>query len=451
MVNEIGNILELIEERYGLINAGDRKKALTRAIDQIANTRGLSRSKISEMALENKGLLRELAGYLTVDESYFFRHETHFNIVREYVEKRIYKLKSFERILIWSAGCADGQEPYSLAIALKEHLSLDALKRIHIYASDVSPMAIQRAREAVFADWSFRGVDPTRRDSFFTRCSGGRYQLRKEIREMVQLYSMSIREHCNLLPVRGVDCIFFRNVAMYLSEDVQWEIFERIRSLLCEDGLLIIAPSDVVPPRQSFIRHSSASTSVYRKLHNSMSAFPTWRVPEPRKAQGAASALPASSTINDSGVEFTKLSAGTINAPIPGIDNQSKEIRIAASLANRGNYQSAVTALNDLLEQDTHNKLAYIVRGQIYLASDAFDSAIDDFRQAMFIDPENAVVRFWYAYSLSKGGAVRRSMIQVKNLVSKLSTLGRHSVLEDGHTTAGELLAATIELKEQLA
>ncbi|MCP4679106.1 MAG: protein-glutamate O-methyltransferase CheR [Deltaproteobacteria bacterium] len=425
-MRELDSILELLCNRYGLIARNDWAANVPHALQSMRRARGISAAEIIELAFTDDIVQRELASYLTVDESFFFRHTEHFDILVEYLTRRLSEQSSSERIVIWSAGCADGQEPYSIAMALRERFLKGSLSRISIIATDMNTRSIDKARLGVYSDWSFRGMDEQRRKRFFKLKSDKEFALGDEIINMVTFHCMSIQEHAALLPPSSVEVIFFRNVGIYLHAEAQAEIYRRFHSALRKEGLLLLAPSDVMPNRDLFVWDSMASTSVYT---------PTEEQPQAPRFPGDEYSRPP----------FERKSETRISQM--GRDQQAER---ALSLADSGNAEDALAAADALIANQPHGKLGYLIRGQIHLAVDSFEDATNDLRRAVFIDPDDSVIRFWYAYSLQKSGASRRSLIQVNNLVSRLSDMQQQTRLKGGQTTVGELLSAARQLKELL-
>ncbi len=429
-MRELDRLMALIGSHYGLLARDDRAHSLEQAIETLSKSRGVNPARLVDMAASDPRVLRELAGGITVPESFFFRHEDHFDILTDRIRERLPTLSNTERIVIWSAGCSEGQEPYSIAMTLKERFSAEDCEKVSIIASDIDMKAIASARQGHYFRWSFRGVSDLRKSRFFKRIGGEKYQLSADIRNMVTVFCQSIQEHLRQIPAASLDCIFFRNVGMYLNPAAQAEIFRRFHAALRGDGLLFLSPSDAMPLRKCFKWLSSDSTSVYKITD------------EPASPQGNEKqhvSAPKVTTVKKP-VRTTR--------PMAASPRKNKNDHRALSLADRGNYIDAMAAANGLVERHPHGKSGYLVRGQIHLASDELDDAIADLRRASFIDPDDAMVRYWYALSLQKSGAARRSLIQINNLVSRLTKMHLEAVLEDGNTTARELLGAARHLKE---
>jgi len=115
--------------------------------------------------------------HLTIGETYFFRNDTQFDALREQIVPELLNRRAALRTLrLWSAGCATGEEPYSLAILLRELLPSDTTWNVSILATDINPVFLERAREALYGSWSFRETPNALRDRFWT-AEQGRWRL----------------------------------------------------------------------------------------------------------------------------------------------------------------------------------------------------------------------------------------------------------------------------------
>jgi chemotaxis protein methyltransferase CheR len=453
-MNGMYSLQELVLSKYGLVARDSWKKEIESAVQGLANERNLADQELIELALRDKCVLQEIAGRLTVEESFFFRHGEHHHAFIDYIEKR---LRSPETgpIIIWSAGCSEGQEPFSIAMALKEQFNDFDCARISIIATDLCAASIENAKHGIYPEWSFRGVDEARRRLFFKRLGPDQFEIRKDIREMVDFRCLSIQEHGWQFTTSSVDCVFFRNVAIYLSSSAQLEICHMFNRIMHRQGLLFLAPSDQRPLSNTFTCLNKNSTSILVPIDKSCPVYSlsggrmSSSIPKPLRRFSSTMPRPNSKHPR---VGFNPDRVLSHGMATPGLCSPAvtEHARLALSLADSGDFTKAISESNTLIEQQPHNKLGYLIRGQVHLASDNFNKAISDFRRAAFIDPDDTVVRFWYAYGLQKCGSVRRSLMQINGLLSELSPLRHHTLLEDGQTTVGELIVAAKQIKERL-
>ena len=135
-----------------------------------------------------------ILAHLTVGETYFFRNGAQFDVLRDHIVPELRERRATLRMLrLWSAGCATGEEPYSLAILLNDLLYNGAPWSISILATDINPVFLERAREALYGSWSFRETPNDLRDRFWVE-EHGRWRLLPEIRRMVNFARLNLAD-----------------------------------------------------------------------------------------------------------------------------------------------------------------------------------------------------------------------------------------------------------------
>lgn len=194
----------------------------------------------------NKGELTELLDSLSINVTHFFRDADVYESFRRKVIPELVKQKgavSPALIRVWSAACASGQEPYSLAIMFKEALAGQEQVMVRITATDIDSDAIKRAQEGVYDLRDFRETDKKILEKYFTPVYNNRYQLCDEIKKMVRF------ERNNLIsdePLKFIDVIFCRNVMIYFSREQQDLLFKKFHQALSSRGYLVLAKVETV-------------------------------------------------------------------------------------------------------------------------------------------------------------------------------------------------------------
>lgn len=192
---------------------------------------------------------------LSINVTHFFRDADVFESVRKLVIPEILKRKErLEQytIRVWSAGCASGQEPYSLAILFKEALR-DAGKDnfiVKIIATDIDAEAMSRAEIGEYAERDFRETDKKLLDKYFTPAYNSRYKVNDDIKRFVKF------EKNNLISdggYRNIDLIFCRNVLIYFNRKQQEFIFQKFHGSLNADGFFVIAKVETVWDKNIFV------------------------------------------------------------------------------------------------------------------------------------------------------------------------------------------------------
>ncbi|PYQ19112.1 MAG: hypothetical protein DMF81_22900 [Acidobacteria bacterium] len=139
--------------------------------------------------------LRRLAARLTIGETHFFRDGAAFEALERHVLPSLIAARSAEgvpRLRLWSAGCATGEEPYSLAIELDRLLRDRADWSVTILATDINTEALEVARRGIYRDWSLRGTPPWVRERYFHRRRDQTFELDRRIRGMVTFAPLNL-------------------------------------------------------------------------------------------------------------------------------------------------------------------------------------------------------------------------------------------------------------------
>lgn len=190
-----------------------------------------------------------LASYLTVGETYFFRDALSFNLLTTRVLPGL--LQRGEPIKIWSAGCATGEEPYSIAITLLSALNEDERRRLEILATDINPRYLEVAKAGVYRRWSFRDVPAFIKDKYFNLSPDDRYRLSDRVKDLVRFSNLNLASDGYPSAITGtndVDVIFCRNVLIYFSPEHVTEVLARFHRCLKDGGYLFLAPSEIPHP-----------------------------------------------------------------------------------------------------------------------------------------------------------------------------------------------------------
>lgn len=194
---------------------------------------------LQEHPAEVKALYEEILIHVTS----FFRDPEAFELLKERVFPTITQNKSAEfPIRIWVAGCSTGEEVYSIAIGLLEFLSNQVTQPpIQIFATDISELAIDKARSGIYAENQMVEVSPERRRRFFYAVEGGRFQISKAVRELCVFARQNLGSDP---PFSNLDLISCRNVMIYLGDSLQKRIMPIFHYSLNPTGFLLLGTSE---------------------------------------------------------------------------------------------------------------------------------------------------------------------------------------------------------------
>lgn len=183
-------LFDWLKKHAGLAFRDDQHRNTVATIRQLMKRAGVDDLTEYQSALRQRPrVLEDLVDQLTISETYFFREHQHFEFVRQQVIPDIRSRKGqAHSIAAWSAGCASGEEAYSLAIVFRQEL---VSPRATILATDLSTAALEKARQAVFRPWSFRGNASSAMRGYVTE-SGDQYTLRKDIKDQVRFERLNL-------------------------------------------------------------------------------------------------------------------------------------------------------------------------------------------------------------------------------------------------------------------
>ncbi len=222
--------------------------------------------------------LRVLAESLTVAETYFFRHFDHFRAIVEVIlPERIRAQTSQRRLRILSAGCSTGEEPYTVAILVREHFPNLASWDVEIRGIDVNASSITKAKQAHYSEWSLRETPDRLRQRYF-RQEGKDFVLDDAIRSMVFFEERNLlHEDPTFWRPAALDVVFCRNVSMYFTPGAMRDAITRPARALAPGGFLLLGPAETLRGiSQVFhLRHSHDAFYYQLKTLDEMREVPT--------------------------------------------------------------------------------------------------------------------------------------------------------------------------------
>jgi chemotaxis protein methyltransferase CheR len=166
---------------------------------------------------------------------------------------------------IWSAACSTGDEPYTLALLLREHTAL-ANWSIDILATDISETVLEVCRKGSYRAHSLRKVPTAIISKYFTKAKD-EYELVPHVKNLVRVMNLNLYDRQRLKLIRGIDVIFCRNCLIYFDQKAKTQIVSDLRDALRPNGYLIIGFSETLFDKSGLFRPVHAGRSVfYEKL-----------------------------------------------------------------------------------------------------------------------------------------------------------------------------------------
>lgn len=200
---------------------------------------------------------------LTTNVTSFFRESHHFTLLAQTILPPL--AAEGRKISIWSAGCSSGQEPYSIAMTIHEHLPALA-SSIRITASDIDTNILDKAKAAIYRPSEMTGVRQDQRARYFQPVKSpaalGEMQVNPSLTSMVEFRQINLNAHWPVTQLH--DVIFFRNVAIYFDANTQRSLWRKFHSALRPGGWLLLGHSERVPTDQHDLLCPSGITA-YRR------------------------------------------------------------------------------------------------------------------------------------------------------------------------------------------
>jgi len=238
---------KLLKERSGLDLSADKQYLVESRLIPLARRVGLS--GIPELVVKMKGggsdaLTAGVVEAMTTNETFFFRDKIPFDHLRDAVLPALAQARASRRSMrIWCAAGSTGQEPYSIAMCVKNFAAL-AGWRIEILATDLSQSVLEKAKAGIFSQFEVqRGLPIQMLVKHFTQ-NGELWQLNPDIRSMVQHRQLNLLHDFTHLGT--FDVIFCRNVLIYFDPETKTGIFERLSRALEPDGVLALGAAESV-------------------------------------------------------------------------------------------------------------------------------------------------------------------------------------------------------------
>ena len=341
--------------------------------------------------------LGALAHELTVGETYFFRNIEQFSALRERVVPERMRAGGAHRCLrILSAGCASGEEPYSIAMTLRE-LVADASCELQIRAVDLNPASLEKARQARYTSWSLRETPQAMQQRWF-RPDGAGVVLDDAIRASVKFEARNLGEDdADLWQPGAYDVVFCRNVLMYFTPQCTQALVARIARALAPDGVLFLGSAETLRGlSQAFhLQHTHGSFYYQRKE----AVAPTPASPRNGRSDATRPTLAAVVDDSDSWVEAIARASRRVRAltdpPAPSgapgmLTGRPWNLGPALELFQEERFAHALSLVRGLPDEAADDPNVLLLHAVLLTHSGQFATAQDTCRRLLAIDELNA-------------------------------------------------------------
>ena len=434
----LGRLSDYIAERIGLHFPEERWNDLERGLmsaaldfgfeDAEACARWLLLSPLTKRQIET------LARQLTVGETYFFRDKKSFELIEgKILPDLIQKRREAGRYLrIWSAGCATGEEPYSIAMLLSRLIPDIKDWNITVLATDINASFLQKAAKGIYSEWSFRDVAPGVKETFFRKAGKNLFELLPEVREAVTFSYLNLSE--DAYPsltnnTNGMDVILCRNVLMYFTETSQRKVIGKLYRCLVKGGWLMVSPAEISSLQSLPLSHAQFSVSTLWKNEVAREGAFKYEGTICPVTESTISEIPLSPSAPAGGEEYI------VTPPLSGMDEKESSLNATPSvtppvsredadpysealkLFEQGCYAEAEQKISALLAGADNNAPALALLSRIYANQGRLTEAHDLCERAIAADKLNPAYQYLLAAVLHEMGREDESKISLNRAV----------------------------------
>jgi chemotaxis protein methyltransferase CheR len=244
---EYDYLRKLLKDRSGLVLSSDKQYLVESRLTPLARKVGLQTLSdlVQKLKCANERLIVDVVEAMTTNESFFYRDKIPFDHFRDVIVPALMSARARERRLrIWCAAASTGQEPYSLAMSLREIKEKLGGWRVEILGTDLSMEVLEKAKAGVYSQFEVqRGLPIQLLVKYFSQV-GDTWQIAPDIRAMVQYRALNLLGDFSHLG--KFDVVFCRNVLIYFDQETKTGVLSRIAKLLEPDGYLVLGAAETV-------------------------------------------------------------------------------------------------------------------------------------------------------------------------------------------------------------
>jgi chemotaxis protein methyltransferase CheR len=448
---EFAQLRSLLARAAGLVFDESRRDSVAFCVAERLRATGAADVTAYLALLTDAAERQQLLNEVTIQETHFFRNPPQIRALRRYVLPELLKHADSHgrRIRIWSAGCSTGEEPYTIAMLLRELLPTTAGWDVKVIATDISSRALEAARRGRYGERAVQMASPEDLARFFTATGDGRYEVRPEVRDLVQFRPQNlVTDPVPFAADENIDLVLCRNVTIYFSRETTRSLMTRLHACLRDGGYLFLGHSETLWQVSEDFRLVPLGTGdsaafVYRRLDQ----------PAPDRR---GSVLPDRRTENEGPPppkperrRFLRRERSLVSASPPAAAVPS-EGGVREALA-AGRYADAVAAADDLIAAAPLDAAGHYLRGLALVNAGQDGAALVDLRKAVYLDPAGGLGHFLLAGVLQRLGDPSAA---AREYAAAADTLGGRpddsAAVELGGRSVQELAALCRQLERQL-
>lgn len=371
-------------------------------------------------------LLEFLVEGITIGETYFFRDKHQMNLLKEKIlpaliqEKRINNQLSLR---IWSAGCASGEEIYTVAMLLNEMLDDFELWRLQLLGTDINTVALQKALSGVYTSWSMRSISDYFKFTYFTHQDKD-YLIHQKIKCLVNFLYLNLNEDSYPSLFNGThaqDLILCRNVLIYFDTEHVEKVMRKMNACLNEGGYLLLGASDPISTQgTTFESHDQEGALLSHAKPQAIRSKSTVMMSEKQlRVQNIKSSIMVQAAANKKVPIRVEVTESTITDLLSGskwqevlevvdqaLAKSNKQAYLfnakAFALANLGRLEEALQICHASLQLNATDAQTHYILAMTYLELNQVPAAEAALRKTLFLDYQFVIGHFQLGLLLLK-------------------------------------------------
>ncbi|MGA1845586.1 CheR family methyltransferase [Deferribacter abyssi] len=394
------DIKSLIKNFAGLNITGPLEEKFRETINKWLNTYK-NEENIYNILLKDKSALYKFLSDLTINESFFYRNKSQFTILKSLIEH----LKNNKAINIISIGCANGCEPYTIAIEILESLP-EYKDKINILGIDISEQALNEAKKGIYQKWYLRNTDNRLIEKYFDKIDDKSFKLKNYVKTLVNFSKENLFD----LSEDTYHIIYCRNLLIYLDKNEIELAIKTIDKIAEENAFIIFGTADILLiPKNFFKREEVNGVVVFRKKEapaittkhkiTHLPLFTDIKIRKPRDSKKEETDLfekgiqLISQDRPKEALNYFSMITNNINP-----SNLRAKIFSALCLIKLHDYENAKNLLDTIIKNEPLNYETFLLIGIYYYLHNDYLKALENFRKSLFLKGES--VSGWYYYAL---------------------------------------------------
>ncbi len=409
-------IKEIIKEESGIIINDDREIDFEIVIrGRIINNK-VNPADYIDLLKSNDNEIITVASFFTIQESSFYRNKNHFDRLRNHIFPaiRFEKEKQNNRnIRILSAGCATGEEPYTIAMIFNDLFTGSSQWNIEIIATDINKKALEFAKEGVYSEYKLRNIEDYYKSRYYDIIKKDKittYKVKEDIKKYIKFKQCNlIKEPFVLNDLNNVDIIFCENVIIYFCQESVQRLINNFYNILGENGYLFLGYSETL----NMIKHNFNlswwnDSFAYQKNENARQKENSVNITgftdkiEEIKNDGI-NIISYKDFIFLAVQNYKKGLIENVSTILEEMEKRKVELKEdfyiikAEFLCDKEDYMNAANLCRNVISMNPYNIDAHLILCNIYIQIGMYEKAEFEIKTALYIDENSILAHYFYA------------------------------------------------------